>query len=117
MDGSIDIKMLLSLGAILVSIVSASVLVKAKLGVVIEQLSALTKDYEARLRILDQRSDQLMNAVELNAQKTTVLSGILSPSVLEKQHRMSERNLILAETNEARIQKLEGLHNGKHPSG
>ena len=68
------------------------------------------------IKMLLSRSDQLMNAVELNAQKTTVLSGILSPSVLEKQHRMSERNLILAETNETRIQKLEGLHNGKHPA-
>jgi hypothetical protein len=53
MNGAIDIKMLISLGAILVSVVSASVLVKAKLAVVIEQLSLLQKDYEARLRSTD----------------------------------------------------------------
>ena len=114
MNGAIDIKMLISLGAILVSVVSASVLVKAKLAVVIEQLAALQKDYEARLRLLDQRTDRQENLIELNQQKTEVLSGILSPSSLEKNHRMSERVLIISQSNTDRIQKLESLHNGKH---
>tara|TARA_R110002124_G_scaffold180758_2_gene348301 strand:- start:1579 stop:1932 length:354 start_codon:yes stop_codon:yes gene_type:complete len=115
MNGVIDIKMLISLGAILVSVVSASVLVKAKLAVVIEQLSLLQKDYEARLRSLDQRTDKQENLIDLNAQKTTVLSGILSPSSLEKRHREMERILIISQSNEERIKKLEALHNGKHP--
>jgi len=115
MNGAIDIKLLLSLGAILVSIVSASVIVKQKLAAVIDRLNALQKDYESRLRALDQRTDKQENMIDLNAQKTTVLSGILAPSSLEKSHRMSERVLIMAETNEARISKLESLHAVKHP--
>ena len=110
----VDVKLLLSLAAIGVSVVSASVIVKQKLATVIEQLAALSKDYEARLRSLDQRTDRQENLIELNQQKTSVLSSILSPNELEKNHRMSERILIMAETNEARISKLESLHNGKH---
>ena len=112
----VDVKLLLSLAAIGVSVVSASVIVKQKLATVIEQLAALSKDYEARLRSLDQRTDRQENLIELNQQKTSVLSSILSPNELEKNHRMSERILIMAETNEARISKLESLHNGSHPN-
>ena len=116
MDGSVDIKLLLSLGAMLVSVVSASVIVKQKLAAVIERLDALQKDYESRLRKLDQRTDKQENEIDLNAQKTTVLSSILSPDQLEKQHREMERTVVLAESNTRRIQKLENMHNGKHPS-
>ena len=116
MDGAIDIKLLLSLGAMLVSVVSASVIVKQKLAAVIERLNALQKDYESRLRSLDQRTDKQENMIDLNAQKTQVLSGILSPASLEKRHREMERILVMSNSNEERIKKLEGLHNGKHPS-
>ena len=116
MDGAIDIKLLLSLGAMLVSVVSASVIVKQKLAAVIERLNALQKDYESRLRSLDQRTDKQENMIDLNAQKTQVLSGILSPASLEKRHREMERILVTSNSNEERIKKLEGLHNGKHPS-
>lgn len=115
MDGSIDIKLLLSLGAVLVSIVSASVIVKQKLANVIEQLNNLQKDYENRLRSLDQRSDKHENMIDLNSQKTDVLSSILSPAKLEKNHREMERILISSKSNEERIKKLESLHNGSHP--
>tara|TARA_R110000822_G_scaffold104582_3_gene231636 strand:+ start:280 stop:642 length:363 start_codon:yes stop_codon:yes gene_type:complete len=115
MDGSIDIKLLLSLGAVLVSVVSASVIVKQKLANVIDQLTNLQKDYEDRLRSLDKRSDKHENMIDLNSQKTDVLSGILSPAKLEKQHREMERILISSEINAERIKKLEGIHNGKHP--
>lgn len=123
MDGAIDIKLLLSLGAMLVSAVSASVIVKQKLAAVIERLDALQKDYESRLRKLDQRTDKQENEIDLNAQKTAVLSSILSPSQLEKQHRETEKTIgsvaavaEKAESNQKRILKLEAMHNGKHPS-
>ena len=116
MDGSVDIKLLLSLGAMLVSVVSASVIVKQKLAAVIERLDALQKDYESRLRKLDQRTDKQENEIDLNAQKTTVLSSILSPSQLERQHREMERTIVMAESNQRRIFKLEAMHNDSHPN-
>lgn len=115
MDGSIDIKLLLSLAAMLVSVVSASVIVKQKLASVIEELNALKKDYESRLRSLDQRTDKQENLIDLNSQKTEVLSSILSPSQLEKQHREIERINIMTSNNSERLTKIEKMHNGVHP--
>tara|TARA_R100001369_G_scaffold6299_1_gene16885 strand:+ start:350 stop:721 length:372 start_codon:yes stop_codon:yes gene_type:complete len=115
MEGSIDIKLLLSLAAMLVSVVSASVIVKQKLASVIEQLNDLKKDYESRLRSLDQRTDKQENLIDLNSQKTEVLSSILSPSQLEKQHREIERINIMTSNNSERLTKIEKMHNGVHP--
>ena len=116
MGETIDLRLLLTVGVMVVSVVTSSVIVKQKLAAVIERLDALQKDYESRLRNLDQRTDKQENMIDLNAQKTQVLSGILSPSSLEKSHREMERMLVKSSTNEERIKKLEGLHNGAHPS-
>ena len=105
-----------------VSVVTSSVIVKQKLAAVIERLDALQKDYESRLRKLDQRTDQQENMIDLGAQKTAVLSSILSPSQLEKTHRETEKTIgsvaavaVKAESNQRRILKLEAMHNGSHP--
>ena len=118
----LDIKLLLTIGAMIVSVVTSSVIVKQKLSSVIERLDALQKDYESRLRILDQRTDKQANDIDLNGQKTAVLSSILSPSQLEKQHRETEKTIgsvtavaEKAESNQRRILKLEAMHNGSHP--
>ena len=122
MDGSIDIKLLLSLASVLVAIVTSSVIVKQKLIVMERRFDALQKDYESRLRKLDQRTDKQENEIDLNAQKTSVLSSILSPSQLERQHREIEKIIgsiaacaEKAESNQRRILKIENMHNGKHP--
>ena len=115
MDGGIDVRLVLTVVGMLVSVVSAAVIVKQKLASVIEQLDALKKDYEARLRTLDHRTDKQENAILLNQQKNSVLSGILSPTALEKSHREIERILVLSENNADRIKKLEAMHNGRHP--
>jgi len=118
----LDIKLLITIGVMVVSVVTSSVIVKQKLSAVIERLDALQKDYESRLRKLDQRTDKQENEIDLNAQKTAVLSSILSPSQLEKQHRETEKTIgsvtavaEKAESNQRRILKLENMHNGKHP--
>ena len=118
----LDIKLLITIGVMIVSVVTSSVIVKQKLSAVIERLDALQKDYESRLRILDQRTDQQANDIDLNGQKTAVLSSILSPSQLEKQHRETEKTIgsvaavaEKAESNQRRILKLEAMHNGSHP--
>jgi len=112
----LDGKLLITLGGMLVSIVSAAAIVKQKLSSVIDQLEKVSRDYESRLRDLDKRTDRQENLIDLNAQKTHVLSGIMSPERLEKNNRELERILVLASTNENRISKLERMHNGKHPS-
>ena len=98
----VDIKLIITLAGMLISVVSAAVIVKQKLADVIEQLNDLKKDYEARLRSLDHRTDKQENAILLNSQKNSVLSGILSPSGLEKSHREIERISITCESNTIR---------------
>ena len=116
MEGAIDLRLLLSLGAILVSVVAASAIVKQKLSSVIIKLDALQTDYESRLRALNRRTDKLENLIDLNQQRTDVISHILSPAELAKANRESARLIVLTESNSLRISKLESMHNGKHPS-
>jgi len=121
MDGSIDVKLLLSLASVLVAIVTSSVIVKQKIIVIEERFNELRKDYESRLRKLDQRTDHQENMIDLNMQKTAVLSSILSPSNLALQNREIERIIgsvhavdVTCKSNERRVLKLESLHNGSH---
>jgi len=111
----IDAKLIITVGGMLISIVSAATIVKQKLASVIEQLNDIKSDYESRLRDLDKRTDRQENAIDLNAQKTHVLSSIMSPERLEKNNRELEKILVMAHTNGDRITKLEKMHNGKHP--
>lgn len=111
----IDAKLIITVGGMLISIVSAATIVKQKLASVIEQLNDIKSDYESRLRDLDKRTDRQENAIDLNAQKTHVLSSIMSPERLEKNNRELEKILVMANTNGDRITKLEKMHNGKHP--
>jgi len=111
----IDAKLIITVGGMLISIVSAATIVKQKLAAVIEQLNDIKSDYESRLRDLDKRTDRQENAIDLNAQKTHVLSSIMSPERLEKNNRELEKILVMAHTNGDRITKLEKMHNGKHP--
>tara|TARA_R110000796_G_scaffold142317_2_gene258853 strand:- start:527 stop:877 length:351 start_codon:yes stop_codon:yes gene_type:complete len=112
----IDAKLIITLGGMLVSIVSAAAIVKQKLSAVIQQLEKVTRDYEDRLRDLDKRTDRQENLIDLNAQKTHVLSGIMSPERLERNNRELERILVMATNNNDRLSKIEKMHNGKHPT-
>tara|TARA_R110000744_G_scaffold162053_1_gene278663 strand:- start:129 stop:482 length:354 start_codon:yes stop_codon:yes gene_type:complete len=116
MDGAVDLRLLLSLGAILVSVVAASAIVKQKLSSVISKLDDLQTDYESRLRALNHRTDKQENMIDLCSAKVDVIGDILSPKELAKINRESERLIVLTESNSLRISKLESLHNGKHPS-
>ena len=110
----IDAKLIITLGGMLISIVSAAAIVKQKLSSVIEQLEKVSRDYEERLRDLDRRTDRQENAIDLNQQKTHVLSSIMSPERLEKNNRELERILLMAKNNETRITHLEKIHNNRH---
>ena len=115
MDSGIDLRLLLSLGAVLVSVVAASAIVKQKLSSVITKLDDLQTDYESRLRALNHRTDKQENMIDLCSAKVDVIGDILSPKELAKINRENERLIVITESNSLRISKLEALHNGKHP--
>ena len=68
----LDGKLLITLGGMLVSIVSAAAIVKQKLSSLIDQLEKVSRDYESRIRDLDKRTDRQENVIDINAQKTNV---------------------------------------------
>jgi hypothetical protein len=103
----LDLRMAVSIGTLLVSVVSAAVIVKTKLGTVIEQLA----DIEKRLRALDQRVDKS----ELTSARVDVLAKILDP---EKRRLLFERLTKCEEgvkNAQSEIGHLRNMHNHKHP--
>tara|TARA_Y100000588_G_scaffold128354_1_gene140626 strand:- start:10655 stop:10990 length:336 start_codon:yes stop_codon:yes gene_type:complete len=107
----IDARMILTLGGMLASVVSAFVIVKTKLQAVIEQLS----DIEDRLRTMDKSNDSQEVTIQNHAQRLDVMSGMLAPK--EREARARETASIIAEVAQLRreIDKLSNMHNGVHP--
>ena len=107
----IDVRMILTLGGMLSSVVTSFVIVKTKLQVVIEQLS----DIENRFRSMDKSNDSQEVTIQNHAQRLDVISGMLAPK--EREARAREMASIIAEVNALRkeIDKLSNMHNGVHP--
>lgn len=87
MDGAVDVKLLLTLAGMLVSVVAAGAVAKRE----IKLLSDQTADIEQRLRRLDTRVDKLENNLDTLTHRTTILAGMASPDVMERRHREIER--------------------------
>lgn len=103
---------ILTLAGMAISVIAAAAIAKQRLASVIEQLG----DIEMRLRKIDQRVDRHETQVEMQAQRTSVLSGMMSPDIQERRHR--EIATLTADVSGIRTQvdKLLLMHNGKHPS-
>jgi len=87
MDGAIDIKLMLTLAGMLVSVVSAAAIAKRELKLLADQ----AHDIEIRLRKLDQRVDKLENVVDTTQHRIGILAGMSSPDTMERRHREVER--------------------------
>lgn len=87
MDGAIDIKLLLTLAGMLVSVVAAGAVAKRE----IKLLSDQTGDIEQRLRKLDQRVDKLENTIDTTTHRVSILASMSSPDTQERRHREIER--------------------------
>ena len=92
----------------LVSVVSAFVIVRAKLGEVVDH----NKDQESRLRALDMRVDR----AEQTEERVKILAGMLSPSERERETREKERLRSDVDHLISSVERLQKLHNGRHPS-
>jgi GTP1/Obg family GTP-binding protein len=107
----LDARLLLTLGGMLVSVVSAAAIVRQKLSTVIEQLA----DTEQRLRKIDQRIDLLDNYEAVVKQRLDILAKMNAPDVLERRYRevagiLSDIKYLKDET-----ARLRHQHNGAHP--
>jgi DNA anti-recombination protein RmuC len=86
-DGAIDIKLLLTLAGMLVSVVAAGAVAKRE----IKLLSDQTSDIEQRLRKMDQRVDKLENTLDTTQHRLGILASMSSPDTQERRHREIER--------------------------
>ena len=86
----IDARLLLTLAGMGASIVSAFVIVKTRLGAVVDQLA----DVEQRLRALDNRLDALDVSVNSSAKSIETFRHMFNPSERDKQSRELERHKI-----------------------
>jgi len=84
----IDARLLLTLAGMGASIVSAFVIVKTRLGAVIDQL----RDVEQRLRALDNRIDALDVACNSSAKSIGNFRDMFNPAERDKHSRELERH-------------------------
>ena len=107
----LDARMILTLGGMLVSVVSAAAIVRQKLSTVIDQL----QDTEQRLRKIDQRIDLLDNGEAVVKQRLDILAKMNAPDVLERRNREVASMLSDIAYLRAEAAKMHHLHNGAHP--
>ena len=113
MDGSIDIKLIATLGGILVSMAGAAAVAKSQM----QRLSEMLKDIEGRLRAHDSRTDKLENDLSTQIQRLDVIAGMLSPSEMERKARESATvlaRLEVLERTQHKIEKRVGLNGEKN---
>tara|TARA_Y100001938_G_C7941698_1_gene354636 strand:- start:75 stop:419 length:345 start_codon:yes stop_codon:yes gene_type:complete len=112
MDGAVDIKLLLTLGGIVVSMAGAAAVAKSQ----IQRLTEMLKDIEGRMRVQDNRTDRIENTVNTNEQRLGVIAKMMSPEVMERRARESATVLARLEVLERTQHKIEGrvgLNGGK----
>ena len=107
----LDARMILTLGGMLVSVVSAAAIVRQKLSTVIEQLA----DTEQRLRKIDQRIDLLDNGEAVVKQRLDILAKMNAPDVLERRNMQTATMLSDIAYLKDETARLRHQHNGSHP--
>tara|TARA_X000001382_G_scaffold14966_2_gene9617 strand:+ start:2071 stop:2388 length:318 start_codon:yes stop_codon:yes gene_type:complete len=105
MDGSVDIKLLATIGGIIVSMAGAAAVAKAQIA----RLTEMLKDVEKRLRDSDSRTDKIENSLSTIKQRLDVIAKMMAPEVMDKNSRLSERHTVKLEYIEAKIEKLKKL--------
>ena len=104
MDGAVDIKLIVSLGGIVVSMAGAAAVAKSQ----IQRLTEMLKDMEGRMRVHDNRTDRIENTVNTNEQRLSVIAKMMSPEVMERRARESATVLARLEVLERTQHKIEG---------
>lgn len=111
MDGSIDLRLVMTLVGMLVSVAGASAVAKMQIKVILEKLD----DMESRFRVLDSTTDKQETSIETLEQRMSVLSGMMSPDNLRRDHMTLAE--LMANVRQIRedVNHLEKMHNTVHP--
>ena len=103
MYGSVDIKLLATIGGIVVSMAGAAAVAKSQIA----RLTEMLKDVEKRLRESDTRTDKIENSISPNEQRLNVIAKMMAPDVMDKTSRLSERHTVKLEYIEIAIKELK----------
>tara|TARA_R100001086_G_C11812801_1_gene252022 strand:+ start:549 stop:893 length:345 start_codon:yes stop_codon:yes gene_type:complete len=112
MDGTIDIKFLITIGGIIFSVAGAAAVGKMQIKAILESLL----DIERRLRVIDKRIDDLESHQGVIKNQVNVLKNILSPDNLAMQHRETAEIKTHIRELQRDVDRQYHMHNGAHPN-
>ena len=107
----LDARLLITLGGMLISVVSSFVVTRQKCISLEEDSKQLQKNVAELFDNLEKNNI----STQVAENKVAVLSQILSPQNREKLHRSLERMETTVELHSKEISRLNHMHNGKHP--
>ncbi len=110
MDGTVDIRMVMTIAGMVASMAGAAAVAKAQ----IKQITNKLEDVEDRLRELARREDKLFTLTETQEQRLTVLSKLNSPETLRREHMQLATIIEQISVLQAQMQHMEGIHNSRH---
>ena len=106
----IDVKLVITLGGMLVSVIGAAAVARQQIKVLIDQI----QDQETRMRAGDVRADQLENLLNVQSQRVDILSKMNAPEVLAERNRELSRFETLINVLQNEVNALRHMHNGSH---
>ena len=111
MDGAIDMRLIITVVGIIVSMAGAAAVGKMQIKVMLEKLH----DTEQRLRVMDRRTDAIETSSEKQEQRINILAQMSSPENMRRDHMLIAN--ILADISHLKTasDKMAKLHNGVHP--
>ncbi len=108
----LDIRLMITLGGMLVSVAASFVLTRAKCVELEEDIKTILK----RMAQLDHTLDKTNTATQIAEQRVSVLSKMLDPNSREQLHRSLERLAVTTENLQKESDRMAKMHNGIHPS-
>jgi chromosome segregation ATPase len=107
----LDIRLMITLGGMLVSVAASFVLTRAKCVELEEDIKSILK----RMEQLDHTLDRTNTATQMAEQRVNVLSKMLDPDSREQLHRSLERIVVEVEHLQDESKRMRHMHNGTHP--
>ena len=111
MDGTIDLRLVMTVAGMLVSVAGAMAVAKSNIKIITEKL----EDIEARLRKSDARADKLWTVTETQEQRLDVLAKMSSPENLRRDQMQMAQLLTEVEHLRKDVDHMIHIHNSKHP--
>jgi len=107
----LDIRLLVTLGGMAVSVISSFVVVRTKL----QQVEKDINDTFDRISGLDTRLDANDKNTEVTTQRLNIITSMMAPDTLERRHRETERMKATLDIIVSDVASLKKMHNGNHP--